>query len=48
MSPLGPLLMYTTFNLPNSATEWILHFSFAPIERGVKAGPGGPKSAAVG
>jgi hypothetical protein len=46
MDSLGPLLMYMLFGLPNSATEWILHSPFAPVERGAEAGPGGPKSAA--
>jgi hypothetical protein len=43
MGPLGPLLMYMVFGLPNSATEWILRSPFAPVERGAEAGPGGPK-----
>jgi hypothetical protein len=48
MGPLGPLLMYMVFGLPNSATEWILHSPFAPVERGAEADPGGPKSSAAG
>jgi hypothetical protein len=48
MSPLDPLLMYMLFGLLNSAIEWILHFSFASVERGAEAGPGGSKSATAG
>jgi hypothetical protein len=48
MGPLGPLLMYMVFGLPNSATKCILRSPFAPVERGAEAGPGGPKSAAAG
>jgi hypothetical protein len=48
MGPFSPLLIYMMFNLSNSATEWILHFPFTPVERGAEVGPGGPKSAAAG
>jgi hypothetical protein len=48
MDPLGPLLMHMVFNLPNSATEWILRSPFASVERGAEVGSGGPKSVAVG
>jgi hypothetical protein len=48
MGPLDPLLMYMVFSLPNSTTEWIFRSPFAPVERGVEAGPRGLKSAAVG
>jgi hypothetical protein len=48
MGPLGPLLMYIVFSLPNSATGYILHSPFAPVERGAEAGPGGPKLAEAG
>jgi hypothetical protein len=36
------------FGLPNSTIEWILRSPFAPVERVVEAGPGGPKSAMAG
>jgi hypothetical protein len=45
---MGSLLMYMVFGLTNSTTKWILHFPFAPVERGAEVGSGGPKSAAVG
>ncbi len=45
MSPFDPLLMYMVFGLPNSTTEWIFYSPFAPVERGAKAGLGGPKLA---
>jgi hypothetical protein len=48
MGPLGPLLMYMIFGLPNSAAECILRSPFAPIERGAEVGPGGPKSVEAG
>jgi hypothetical protein len=48
MGPLGPLLMYMVFGLPNSAAEWFLRFPFGPVERGAEAGPGWPKSVAAG
>jgi hypothetical protein len=48
MGPLGPLLMYMVFGLPNSATEYILHSPFALVERGAEASSGGPKSVAAG
>jgi hypothetical protein len=47
MSSLGSLLMYMVFDLPNSATEWILRSPFTLVERGAEAGPGGSKSAAA-
>jgi hypothetical protein len=48
MGPLGPLLMYMVFGLPDSAEQWIHCSPFRPIESGGKADPGGRKSAAVG
>jgi hypothetical protein len=48
MGPLGPLLMYKVFGLPNSAEQWILRSPFGLVESGGVAGPGGGKSAAAG
>jgi hypothetical protein len=48
MSPFDSVLMHIVFGLPNSVTEWILRSSLAPVKRGAKAGPGGPKLTATG
>jgi hypothetical protein len=48
MGPLGPLLMYMVFGLPNSTEEWILHSPFGLVERGGEAGLGGGKSVVAG
>jgi hypothetical protein len=48
MSPLGPLLMYMTFGLPNSAEHSIRRSPFGPVERGAEGGPGEGDSAATG
>jgi hypothetical protein len=48
MDPLGPLLMYMVFGLPNSTEQWILRSPFGPVESGGEAGPGGGKSVVAG
>jgi hypothetical protein len=48
MGPLGPLLMYMVFGLPNSAEQCIRRSSFGLVERGAEGGPGESDSAAMG
>jgi hypothetical protein len=48
MSPLGPLLTYMVFGLPDSAEKWSRRFPFGLIESGGEAGPRGEKSVATG
>jgi hypothetical protein len=48
MGPLGPLLMYMAFGLPNSTEQSIRRSPFGPVERGAEGGPGEGDSAATG
>jgi hypothetical protein len=48
MGPLGPLLMYVVFGLPDSTEQWSRHSPFGPVESGGEASPGGKKSARGG
>jgi hypothetical protein len=48
MGPLGPLLMYMVFGLPNSAEQCIRRSPFGPVERGAEGGLGESDSAATG
>jgi hypothetical protein len=48
MGPLGPLLMYMAFGLPNSAKQSIRRSPFGPVERGAEGGLGEGDSTATG
>jgi hypothetical protein len=48
MGPLGPLLMYMVFGLPNSTEQCIRRSQFGPVERGAEGGPEESDSAATG
>jgi hypothetical protein len=48
MGPLGPLLMYMAFGIPNSAEQSIRRSPFGPVEREAEGGPGEGDSAATG